>query len=131
MNLIAKDPLQKKIEIANWIILTVIFIPSLIFASLKFALGVLLGGFISIVNFYWMQRSLWGVFEKPAANIRGAVIFKYFIRLALSAVVLYFLISAGTVSVIGLIIGLSVVVISIVQTVIINLTKKNFLKEVI
>ncbi len=131
MNLIAKDPLQKKIEIANWIILAIIFIPSLIFASFKFALGVLLGGFISIVNFYWMQRSLWGIFEKPAGNIRGAVIFKYFIRLALSAVVLYFLISAGTVSVIGLIIGLSVVVISIVQTVIINLTKKNFLKEVI
>jgi hypothetical protein len=130
VNLIAKDPLQKKIEIANWIILAIIFIPSLIFASFKFALGVLLGGFISIVNFYWMQRSLRGIFEKSAGNIKGAVMLRYFIRLALSAVILYFLISADTVNVIGLIIGLSVVMISIVQTVIITLTKKNFLEEV-
>lgn len=130
MNLIAKDPLQKKIEIVNWIILAIIFTLSLIFASFKFALGVLLGGFISIVNFYWMQRSLQGIFDKPAGNIKGAVIFKYFIRLALSAVILFFLISAGTVNVIGLIIGLSVVMISIVQTVIITLTKKTFLEEV-
>ena len=130
MNVIAKDQLQKKIEIANWIILVIIFIPSLIFASFKFSLGVLLGGFISIVNFYWMQRSLRGIFDKPGGNIRGAVIFKYFIRLTLSAIILYFLISAGTVSVIGLIIGLSVVVLSMVLTVIITLAKKNFLEEV-
>jgi hypothetical protein len=130
VNLIAKDPLQKKIEIANWIILAIIFIPSLVFASFKFALGVLLGGFISIVNFYWMQRSIRGMFEKPSGNIKGAVMFKYFIRLALSAVILYFLISTDTVNVIGLIIGLSVVMISIVQTVIFTLTKKNSFEEV-
>jgi hypothetical protein len=130
VNLIAKDPLQKKIEIANWIILAIIFIPSLVFASFKFGLGVLLGGFISIVNFYWMQRSIRGMFEKPSGNIKGAVMFKYFIRLALSAVILYFLISADTVNVIGLIIGLSIVMISIVQTVIFTLTKKNSFEEV-
>ena len=67
MNLIAKDPLQRKIEIANWIILAILFIPSLIFAPFKFALGVLLGGFISIINFYWMERSLRRVFEKLPA----------------------------------------------------------------
>ena len=93
MNLIAKDQLQKKIEIANWIILSVLFIPSLIFAPLKFALGVLLGGFISILNFYWMKRSLNRVFEKLSGNIKGAVVFKYFIRLTLTAIILYFLIS--------------------------------------
>ena len=131
MNLIAKDPLQRKIEIVNWIILTIIFIPSLIFGTFKFALGVLLGGFISILNFYWMERSLRRVFEKLTGNVKGAVVFKYFIRLALTAIVLYFLISNDTVNIIGLIIGLSVVVITIVVTVITTLTKKNFLEEVI
>jgi len=131
VNLIAKDPLQRKIEIVNWIILTIIFIPSLIFGTFKFALGVLLGGFISILNFYWMERSLRRVFEKLTGNVKGAVVFKYFIRLALTAIVLYFLISNDTVNIIGLIIGLSVVVITIVVTVITTLTKKNFLEEVI
>lgn len=131
MNLIAKDPLQRKIEIVNWIILAIIFISSLIFGTFKFALGVLLGGFISILNFYWMKHSLSRVFEKLSGNVRGAVVFKYFIRLALTAVILYLVISSDTVNIIGLVIGLSVVVITIVVTVIATLAKKNFLEEVI
>jgi MFS superfamily sulfate permease-like transporter len=131
VNLIAKDPLQRKIEIVNWIILTIIFIPSLIFGTFKFALGVLLGGFISILNFYWMKRSLSRVFEKLSGNVKGAVVFKYFIRLTLTAIILYFLISSDIVNIIGLVIGLSVVVITIVVTVITTLYKKNFLEEVI
>jgi hypothetical protein len=131
VNLIAKDPLQRKIEIANWIILALIFITSLIFSTFKFALGVLLGGFISILNFYWMERSLRRVFEKLSGNVKGAVVFKYFIRLTLTAIILYFLISNDIVNIIGLVIGLSVVVITIVVTVITTLYKKNFLEEVI
>jgi MFS superfamily sulfate permease-like transporter len=131
VNLIAKDPLQRKIEIANWIILAIIFIPSSIFGTFKFALGVLLGGFISILNFYWMGRSLRRVFEKLSGNAKGAVVFKYFIRLAVTAIVLFFLISSDIVNIIGLLIGLSVVVITVVVTVITTLTKKNFLEEVI
>ena len=131
MNLIAKDPLQRKIQINNWIVLAVVFIPSLIFGTFKFALGVLLGGFISIVNFYWMGRSLRYAFHKTSGNLKSSVVFKYFIRLALSAIVLYFLISAETVNIIGLIIGLSVVILTIVFTVIITFSKKNFLEEVI
>jgi hypothetical protein len=56
---------------------------------------------------------------------------KYFLRLALTAVVLYFFIAYETVNVIGLLIGLSVVIINIFIIVIISLKKNNFLKEVI
>lgn len=130
MNLIVKDPLQRRIEIFNWIILAIIFILSLIFSPLKFSLGVLLGGFISIVNFYWMDRGLRSAFEKNTGNIKGLVVGKYFLRLALTAIVLYFLIAYETVNIIGLLIGLSVVIINIVAMVITNLSKNNFLKEV-
>ena len=130
MNLIVKDPFQRRIEIFNWIILAIVFIPSLIFSPIKFSLGVLLGGFISIINFYWMARSLSGIFKNQSGNVKGPVMIKYYIRLALTAAVLYFLISSDTVNVIGLIIGLSVVIINIVAMVITNLTKNNFLKEV-
>ena len=131
MNLIVKDPLQKKIESANWIMLAIIFIPALIFAPFKFSLGVLLGGFISILNYYWMERGLRGIFANTAGNVKGPVIGKYYIRLVLTAIVLYFLIANGTVNVIGLLIGLSVVVINIIITVITTLAKKKLLEEVI
>jgi hypothetical protein len=130
VNLIVKDPLQKRLEIANWIILAILFIPSLIFAPIKFSLGVLLGGFISILNFYGMEFGLRNLFKNPSGNVQRPTMIKYYIRLALTAVVLYFLIAADTVNVIGLIIGLSVVVINIIFTMITALAKKNFIEEV-
>lgn len=130
MNLIAKDPLQKKPEIANWIILAILFIPSFVFAPTKFYLGVILGGFISILNFYAMELGLRGLFKNPTGNVQRPTMIKYYIRMAITAIVLFFLISQGTVDVIGLIIGLSVVVINIVLTMITALAKKNFFEEV-
>lgn len=130
MNLIVKDPLQKKIESANWIMLAILFIPALIFAPFKFSLGVLLGGFISILNYYWMERGLRGIFANTAGNVKGPVIGKYYIRLVLTAIVLYFLIANGTVNVIGLLIGLSVVVINIIIMLITIMAKKKLIEEV-
>lgn len=130
MNLIVKDPLQKRIEFSNWIILAVIFFPSLCFAHYKFSFGVLIGGFISIVNFYWMEKSLCDAFGKKVGSVKGSIMVKYLLRLALTGVVLYFLITNDTVNVIGLIIGLSVVIINLIAITIISLTKNNFLKEV-
>jgi len=131
VNLIVKDPLQRKIEIANWIALAIIFIISWIFTPFDFYLGVLLGGFISIINFHWMERGLRGIFANTAGNVKGGVMVKYYIRLVLTAVVLYFLIANATVNVIGLLIGLSVVVINIIVTLITTMAKKKLLDEVI
>jgi hypothetical protein len=130
VNLIVKDPLQRRIEIFNWITLLIVFIPSLLFSPIKFSLGVLLGGFISILNFYWMARGLQVLFKNPAGNGKGPVMVKYYIRLVLTAVVLYFLIANQTVNVIGLVIGLSIVVINILVILMITLAKKNFTEEV-
>jgi chromate transport protein ChrA len=131
VNLIVKDPLQKKIEFVNWIVLAILFIPALILTPFKFALGILLGGFISIINFYWMERGLRGLFTNTSENVKGPVMVKYYIRLVLTAVVLYFLIANDTVNVIGLLIGLSVVVINIIITLITTMAKKKLIEEVI
>ncbi len=133
MNSIEKDLLQKRIELANWIFLAFLFIPSLIFAPLKFALGVLLGGFICILNFHWLGRSLKGAFQSmgDSGNIRTPVMARYYIRLAVTGIILYLLITGDTVDVIGLIVGLSVVVINIPITLFAtNISKKNTLEEV-
>jgi len=131
VNLIVKDPLQNKIEMVNWIVLAVLFVSALILTSIKFSLGILLGGFISIVNFYWMERGLRDLFTKNSKSIKARIIVKYYIRLALIAIVLYFLIAYGTVNVIGLLIGLSVVVINIIITLITTMAKKKLIEEVI
>ncbi len=55
---------------------------------------------------------------------------RYYIRLALTAFVLYWLISGRHVDVIGLVIGLSVVFMNIVLTTILVLSKKNCIEEV-
>jgi len=131
VNRIVKDPFQKRIEIANWIILAVIFVPSLIFFPFKLSLGILLGGFISIVNFHWMGQGLNSIFQNlDTKNVKGPVLVKFYIRLALTAVVLFFLISSEVVNIVGLLIGLSIVVINISITLIIALAKKNFTEEV-
>ncbi len=133
MNHIEKDLIQKRIEIANWIFLAVLFIPSLFFAPLKFALGVLLGGFICIINFHWLGRSLSGAFQSmgESGNIKTPVMMKFYIRLAITGIILFLLIAGGAVDIIGLIIGLSVVVINIIITLITTtILKKNTLEEV-
>jgi hypothetical protein len=131
VNNIEKDPLQKRIEMANWIILAILFIPALIFTPLKFALGILLGGFISIVNFHWLGSSLRGAFKNLGQSIKGTVMVKYYIRLAITGIILYFLIAGNSVNIIGLLVGLSVVIINIIIMVIITaFSKKNFLEEV-
>ncbi len=131
MNHIEKDPLQKKIEISNWIVLGVFFVLSLMFMPLRFCFGVLLGGLISIVNFHWLERDLRSVFHKLTEGSRSSTLFKYFIRFIVTAVALYFIISSDIVDVIGLIIGLSLVLINIVFTVVMAYTKKNCVEEVL
>ena len=111
--------------------MAIIFIISWIFTPFDFYLGVLLGGFISILNFYWMERGLRGIFSNTAGNVKAVVMVRYYIRLVLTAIVLYFLIANATVNVIGLLIGLSVVVINIIVTLITTMAKKNLLEEVL
>ena len=55
---------------------------------------------------------------------------RYYIRLTVLAFVLYWIISGNLVDVIGLVIGLSVVVMNIVFTTILALSKKNRIEEV-
>ena len=71
-----------------------------------------------------------GLFCKQSGNVKLPVMVKYYLRLALTAVVLFFLISTNTVNVVGLLIGLSVVVLNMVFTMLTALAKKNFSEKV-
>lgn len=130
MNHTEKDPLQKKLEIANWVIIGILFTLSLFFMPYRFTLGMLLGGFISIVNFHWLERDLRKVFGRLSEKSGSVLMFKYFIRFAVIGVALYFIIIGNIVDIIGLVIGLSTVVITMVFTAIAAFSKKNCVEEV-
>ena len=130
MNPIEKDPLQQKLEKLNWAILALFVLISLIFMPAPFTLGVLLGGLISIVNFFWLKRDLRVVFGNLTGRAKAAVMFRYYIRFFVSAVIIFFIITRTVADVMGLLIGLSIVVINIVLTLLINLSKKNIVEEV-
>ena len=129
MNPIEKDPLQRKLENLNWIILGIFILISLISMRVPFTLGILLGGLISIINFFWLKRDLRVVFSALTGRAKVALMFRYYLRFFVSAVIIYFIITKTIVDVIGLLIGLSVVVINIVLTLVMGLSKKNLIEE--
>jgi hypothetical protein len=102
---------------------------SMILMSMNFTLGVVLGGLISILNFYWRQRDLMKVFSQGISlKTKSSVMFRYYIRFALTAVILFLIITRTPADVIGLVAGLSIVVINIViQTISMVYSKKNSL----
>jgi hypothetical protein len=124
-----KDPLQKRLEITNWIILSALVAGSILLGSDRFSLGVVCGGLISVVNFHWLYRNLLSVFANHLARAKTALMIRYYSRLALTALVLYWVISRDQVDVIGLVIGLSVVSMNIVVTTVMVLSKKNCIEE--
>lgn len=130
MNLTGKDPLQQRLEIANWVVLVVFVLAGALIFSLKFTLGVLLGGLISIVNYHWLCRDVKKVFAHLTDRAKSRIMFKYYIRFGITAVALYFIVSSGIVEVVGLLIGLSTVIVNIVITAVMALSKKNCVEEV-
>ena len=130
MNRIEKDPLQRKFEIGNWITLGIFLVLSLIFMPYRFTLGILFGGLISIVNFYWLYRSLLKVFQGFSDRTKSGIVIRYYIRIAVTGVVLFFIITRTPANVIGLIVGLSVVVVNIISTILFEFSKKNYAEEV-
>ena len=120
-----KSPLQKKIERGHWLVLGVSLAASALWLPHSFTLGILIGGLISIANFYWLARDLkrlFGLFSEGVTQARAKyyILMKFYLRFIVSAIVLYVVITRMPVSVVGLVVGLSIVVISIVLTIVID-----------
>jgi hypothetical protein len=125
---VAAMTLQKKIEVGNWLVLAVCLCLGFVFLSTPCALGILAGGCISIANFYWLSRDLAGLLQRISDNTQSNrpkrfVLLRFYSRLIVTAVVLFLVITKLPVSILGLLVGLSVVIISIIGTVIIDNVK--------
>lgn len=125
-------PLQKKIELTSWIVLGIFLCLSGVLASANFTLGILAGGLISILNFYGLCRGLSTAFAQMVSGSPGkaAVIFKYLLRLVITGLILYIVLTKTQADIFGLVIGLAVVVIGIIFSVILTFFDKSYLEEV-
>ena len=93
MNPTGKDLLQRKIEYRNLVILGIMLLVSLLAMPTRFTLGILVGGVISIINLYWLGRDLRVIFSNLSGTAKSAMMIRYYIRMAATAVVLYFVIT--------------------------------------
>ena len=115
--MIDKDKLLRQIKTNNWIFLLILGSLSSVFMSATFTLGVILGGLIIIANFSVLQHTIRSAFSDQGV-MRGkkiSIIAKFYFRLAFMGLIIYILITNGRVDPLGLAVGLSIVVFSILN----------------
>ena len=105
--------LLKFIFYTNWILFVLVTICAFALISMPIAWGVFAGGLIVTINFHLLYRSLGQALTPPHHTSVRVVLGKYYIRLLISAIIIFALIAGHFVNPLGLIIGLSVVVTSI------------------
>ncbi len=115
---------------SNWILFIAASIIGGIITSPAVAKGIIFGGLIVTINFHALARTLRNALTPPYPSSHTSVLAKYYIRFTISGVVIFFLISQQIVNPIGLFIGLSVVVASILIATISEVTKIIFKEAV-
>lgn len=118
----------KKILIISCCFLVILTVGAWILFSLKTALSVSIGGILSVASFAFAYRDVETLStrivagENPedrqftARKERKNHAVKFLLRLAVIGIVLFFIIKSGNIDIIGLIMGLSTVVLAIIVT---------------
>jgi hypothetical protein len=104
------------LRMLNWVVLLCFSLVSYFSMSPFWTTGVLLGGLIAIGNFTVLQRTVRRAFSSEGIHqgARFSIVGKYYLRLLALGVILCVLISEGWIDPLGLAVGLSTVVLSIV-----------------
>lgn len=117
------EQLLSQIARRNWIILAGLVVASLLLRNKDLTIGVASGGLIAVCGYQWLHRSLTrALAESGQPAVKGFQV-SYVFRLAALAVMLVLLIAVVKVNPLGLIIGLSVVVINIMMTTVMRAIK--------
>ena len=128
--MVIEQRLIKFITITNWILFTIVSIAGYLITKPNFAKGIIFGGLIVTINFHMLYRTLKKAFRPPHLASHNVILAKYYLRFIVSGFIIFVLISKHYVNPIGLFIGLSVVVASIMLATICEV-KKLFFKEAI
>jgi len=127
---VIEQRLIKFITITNWILFSIVSIAGFLFTTPNFAKGIIFGGLIVTINFHMLYRTLKKAFRPPHLASHNVILGKYYLRFIVSGFIIFVLISKHYVNPIGLFIGLSIVVASIMLATICEV-KKLFFEEAI
>jgi diacylglycerol kinase len=125
----------RHLKIANWAVLTVLVLIGFFWRGWEFALGVLAGGLVVVINFHLLHQALKGTLEqlaqKPqegAGRARAFFAARQFLRFFGLLAIIFILVGQEWVDIFGFITGLSTVVITLMLAAInetIKLKNKN------
>ncbi len=122
--------LIKFITLTNWILFFIASILGFVISPPVFAKGIFFGGLIVTINFHMLSRTLKNALTPPHISSCNVILAKYYVRFVVSGIIIFILIAKGYVNPIGLIIGLSIVVASIILATIFEL-KRLIFKEAV
>ena len=115
---------------SNWILFLTASIIGFVLLPADFARGVLFGGLLVTLNFHLLAGTLRKALTPPHLSSHNVVIAKYYLRFIGSGFIIFILIAGNYVNPLGLIIGLSVVVFSIMLATLCEITKLIFKEAV-
>jgi hypothetical protein len=122
--------LIKFITRTNWALFFIASILGFVISPPAFAKGIFFGGLIVTINFHMLSRTLKNALTPPHISSYNVILAKYYVRFVVSGIIIFILIAKGYVNPIGLIIGLSIVVASIILATIFEL-KRLIFKEAV
>jgi len=110
------EKLQNILQKTNWLVLLVLSSFGYFIMSPFWTAGVLFGGLIAIANFSLLQHTVRRAFSPEGIHqgARFSIVGKYYLRLVALGVTLYVLITRGWIDPVGLVVGLSTVMVSII-----------------
>ena len=124
------DSLYKNLKIISWGILLVLTSISYFVMSHTFTFGIVVGGVTAMASFHMLQHTIRKGFTPERILIRkkASIITKFFLRFGAMGALIYMVISRQWVHPVGLTVGLSIVIISIVILGIMSI-RRMFLEE--
>ena len=115
---------------SNWILFGVASILGFVLFSAHVALGIFFGGLLVTINFHLLAKTLKKALTPPHLASHNLVLAKYYLRFLVSGFIIFLLIAGHIVHPVGLVIGLSIVVFSIIMATLCEF-KKIIFKEAV
>ena len=110
----------RQLKIANWVVLALLVLTGFFWRGQEFALGILVGGLVVVINFHLLHQALRGTLEQLAndpqeGSSRAKAFFaaRQLLRFFALLVIIFLLVSYGWVNIFGLLVGLSTVVLTL------------------
>jgi hypothetical protein len=105
-------PLDRLVRL-NWLLLLGMAAAGMLIVSPYFAKGLFIGGLIANISFILLKKDITRVLTGPLNAAKGRFLIRYYIRLTVLALILFFLVRYRSIHLVGLLAGLSTVVLSI------------------